>query len=268
MNRRPSWRARPRRWSSTSKAKLGMKVEFTPVTDYAAVGGDADQPQGRPGLVRRLHLRAGLGARSGGKVIPLVQREEDERFKLGLHHHRPCHQDAGRPEGQGRELRFAKLHQRPPDAAQRAAAAPDVDPDKDFKRVAYSGAHDATIAAVAAGKVQAGALNISVWEKFVAEKKVDTDKSCACSSRRRLTTTTTGPCSAAMPEALREQDVAQAFLALDKQHAAKASRSWSCNAQPASCRAKAGELPRTSKRQRRAPACSDAAAACARSDRA
>jgi phosphonate transport system substrate-binding protein len=51
-----------------------------------------------------------------------------------------------------------------------------VDPDKDFKRVAFSGAHDATIAAVAAGKVDAGALNISVWEKFVAEKKVDTSK--------------------------------------------------------------------------------------------
>jgi phosphonate transport system substrate-binding protein len=42
--------------------------------------------------------------------------------------------------------------------------------------VAYSGAHDATIAAVASGKVQAGALNVSVWDKFVAEKKVDTAK--------------------------------------------------------------------------------------------
>jgi phosphonate transport system substrate-binding protein len=51
-----------------------------------------------------------------------------------------------------------------------------VDPDKDFRRVAYSGAHDATIAAVAAGKVQAGALNISVWEKFVADQRVDTSK--------------------------------------------------------------------------------------------
>jgi phosphonate transport system substrate-binding protein len=51
-----------------------------------------------------------------------------------------------------------------------------LDPDKDFRRVAYSGAHDATIAAVASGKVQGGALNISVWEKFVADKKVDTTK--------------------------------------------------------------------------------------------
>jgi phosphonate transport system substrate-binding protein len=51
-----------------------------------------------------------------------------------------------------------------------------LNPEKDFRRVAYSGAHDATIAAVAAGKVQAGALNISVWEKFVADRKIDTSK--------------------------------------------------------------------------------------------
>ena len=51
-----------------------------------------------------------------------------------------------------------------------------VDPDRDLKRVAYSGAHDATVAAVASGKVDAGALNISVWEKLVAEKKVDPAK--------------------------------------------------------------------------------------------
>ena len=35
-------------------------------------------------------------------------------------------------------------------------------------------AHDATIAAVVGGKVQAGALNASVWNKFVQDKKVDT----------------------------------------------------------------------------------------------
>ncbi|MDB5947147.1 MAG: phosphonate transporter, periplasmic phosphonate-binding protein, partial [Ramlibacter sp.] len=43
-------------------------------------------------------------------------------------------------------------------------------------RVAYSGAHDATVAAVASGKVDAGALNISVWDKLVADKKVDQSK--------------------------------------------------------------------------------------------
>jgi phosphonate transport system substrate-binding protein len=49
-----------------------------------------------------------------------------------------------------------------------------LDPDKDFKRVAYSGAHDATIASVVSGKVDAAALDITVWRKFVSENKVDT----------------------------------------------------------------------------------------------
>jgi phosphonate transport system substrate-binding protein len=89
-----------------------------------------------------------------------------------------------------------------------------INPDKDFRRVAYSGAHDATIAAVASGKVQGGALNISVWEKFVAEKKVDTAKV--------RTIYTTPPyydynwaVHADMPVALREK-LTQALLALSK----------------------------------------------------
>ena len=36
-----------------------------------------------------------------------------------------------------------------------------------FSRVAYSGAHDATVAWVQAGKVDAGVLNASVWQKLV-----------------------------------------------------------------------------------------------------
>ena len=51
-----------------------------------------------------------------------------------------------------------------------------VDADKDFKSLAFSGAHDATVAFVQAGKVEAGALNASVWDKLVEQKKVDTTK--------------------------------------------------------------------------------------------
>jgi phosphonate transport system substrate-binding protein len=40
--------------------------------------------------------------------------------------------------------------------------------------VAYSGAHDATIASVVSGKVDAAALDITVWRKFVSENRVDT----------------------------------------------------------------------------------------------
>ena len=49
-----------------------------------------------------------------------------------------------------------------------------INPEKDFKRIAYSGAHDATIASVVSGKVDAAALDITVWRKFVSENKVDT----------------------------------------------------------------------------------------------
>jgi phosphonate transport system substrate-binding protein len=49
-----------------------------------------------------------------------------------------------------------------------------LNPEKDFRRIAYSGAHDATIASVVSGKVDAAALDITVWRKFVGEGKVDT----------------------------------------------------------------------------------------------
>ncbi len=51
-----------------------------------------------------------------------------------------------------------------------------IKPESYFSRVGYSGAHDATVAWVQAGKVDAGVLNASVWEKLVAAGKVDTTK--------------------------------------------------------------------------------------------
>jgi hypothetical protein len=42
-----------------------------------------------------------------------------------------------------------------------------IDPDKDFKNVAFSGAHDATVAFVASGKADGGALNASVLDKLL-----------------------------------------------------------------------------------------------------
>ena len=88
-----------------------------------------------------------------------------------------------------------------------------VNPDVDLKRISFSGAHDATIAAVASGKVDAGALNISVWEKFVADKKVDP-------AQVRVFFTTPGyfdynwSVHADMPLALREK-LSAAFLVLN-----------------------------------------------------
>lgn len=49
-------------------------------------------------------------------------------------------------------------------------------PNDTFSRVGFSGDHSATIAQVQAGAYQVGAVNFKVWEKELAEGKIDTDK--------------------------------------------------------------------------------------------
>jgi phosphonate transport system substrate-binding protein len=156
------------------EGKLGMKVEFTPVTDYAAsVEALANKQVDMAWFGGFTFVQAHV--RSGGKVIPLVQREEDEKFRSVFITTDPTIK--GLADLKGKNVSFGSQSSTSGHLMPRSfLLQANVDPDKDFKRVAYSGAHDATIAAVAAGKVDAGALNISVWEKFVADKKVDPAK--------------------------------------------------------------------------------------------
>jgi len=154
------------------EGKLGLKVEWTPVTDYAAAV---------EAMVNRKVDLAWFGGftfvqanvRSNGRMIPLVQREEDERFrsvfitdaKSGI---------AKLEDLKGRTLSFGSASSTSGHLMPRSfLLAARLNPETDLKRISFSGAHDATIAAVAGGKVDAGALNISVWEKFVADRKVD-----------------------------------------------------------------------------------------------
>ena len=154
------------------ESKLGMKVEFTPVTDYAAAV---------EALVSKKVDLAWFGGftfiqaskRSGGKAIPVVQREEDAQFKSVFITADPAIKSLA--DLKGKDVSFGSPSSTSGHLMPRSfLLAAGIDPEKDFRRVAFSGAHDATIAAVASGKVQAGALNGSVWDKFVAEKKVDT----------------------------------------------------------------------------------------------
>lgn len=194
------------------ESRLGMKVEFTPVSDYAAAVET---------LVNRKVDLAWFGGftfvqahvRSGGKVIPLVQREEDEKFKSVFITADPTIQKLA--DLKGKDVSFGSQsstsgHLMPRSFLLQAG----LNPEKDFRRVAFSGAHDATIAAVASGKVNAGALNISVWDKFVADKKVDTSK-----VRAFYTTPAyfdyNWTVHADMPVALRDK-IAKAFLDLSK----------------------------------------------------
>ncbi len=194
------------------ESKLGMKVEFTPVTDYAA---------SVEALVNKKVDMAWFGGftfvqanvRSGGKMIPIVQREEDERFRSVFITSDDSIKSLA--DLKGKDVSFGSQSSTSGHLMPRSfLLAAGVDPDKDFRRVAYSGAHDATIAAVASGKVQGGALNISVWEKFVADKKIDASKVRAFY--------TTPPyfdynwtVHADMPAAQREK-LTQAFLSLSR----------------------------------------------------
>ena len=154
--------------------RLGTKVEFTPVTDYAAaVEALANKQVDLAWFGGFTFVQA--QQRSGGKVVPLVQREEDAKFKSVF-----ITTDDGiktLADLKGRNVSFGSQSSTSGHLMPRSfLLASGINPDRDFKRVAYSGAHDATVAAVASGKVDAGALNISVWEKLVADKKVDPAK--------------------------------------------------------------------------------------------
>jgi phosphonate transport system substrate-binding protein len=159
--------------ASYLEKQLGMKVEFTPVSDYpAAVEALVNKKVDLVWFGGFTHVQASL--RSGGKIIPIAQREEDTRFQSVF----IAKTDSGIKslnDMKGKQVSFGSQsstsgHLMPRSFLLQAK----IDPEKDFKRIAYSGAHDATIASVVSGKVDAAALDITVWKKFVGENKVDT----------------------------------------------------------------------------------------------
>jgi phosphonate transport system substrate-binding protein len=149
----------------------GLKVEFTPVTDYAAsVEGLINHKIDMVWFGGFTFVQANV--RSKGQVTPLVQRAEDEKFRSVFITTSPSINKL--EDLRGKTLSFGAESSTSGHLMPRSfLLAAKINPDTDLKRIAFSGTHDATVAAVAGGKVDAGALNISVWEKLVAEKKVD-----------------------------------------------------------------------------------------------
>ena len=153
--------------------RLGMKVEFTPVTDYpAAVEALVNKRVDLVWFGGFTHVQAQL--RSGGKIVPIAQREEDTKFQSVF----IAKTDSGiktLADLKGKQVSFGSAsstsgHLMPRHFLLQAS----ITPEKDFRRIAYSGAHDATIASVVSGRVDAAALDITVWRKFVSDNKVDT----------------------------------------------------------------------------------------------
>ena len=159
--------------SAYLEKKLGMKVEFTPVSDYpAAVEALVNKKVDLVWFGGFTYVQAQL--RSGGKIIPIAQREEDTRFQSVF----IAKTDSGiktLADMKGKQVSFGSQSSTSGHLMPRSnLLGAGINPEKDFKRIAYSGAHDATIASVVSGKVDAAALDITVWRKFVAENKVNT----------------------------------------------------------------------------------------------
>ena len=154
---------------------VGTKVDFVPVNDYpAAVEALVNKQVELVWFGGFTYVQAQI--RSGGKIIPIAQREEDTSFRSVF----ITQTNSGikrLADLKGKQVSFGSPSSTSGHAMPRSFLLDaGIDPEKDFKRMAYSGAHDATIAAVVNGRVDAAALDITVWRKFVSENKVDTTK--------------------------------------------------------------------------------------------
>ncbi|MGF6690371.1 phosphonate transport system substrate-binding protein [Metapseudomonas resinovorans] len=190
--------------------QLGMKVEFVPVADYAAVVESL--------AADRLDM-AWLGGFTfvqtrlkTGNAVPLVQREQDEKFTSKFISADPAVKTL--QDLKGKTFAFGSVSSTSGSLMPRYFMQKDgVVPEEFFSRVAYSGAHDATVAWVQAGKVDGGVLNASVWQKLVDAGKVDTNKVTVFATTPPYydyNWTVRGTLDPALAEKIK-----QAFLALD-----------------------------------------------------
>ena len=155
--------------------ELRMKVQFTPVVDYAAtVEGLAAKKLDMVWYGGFTSVQA--VRRTNGTARRLVLRQEDAEFK-SVFVARPSSGIKGLEDLRGKTFAFGSVsstsgHLMPRYFLLQAR----ITPEKDLKQVAFSGAHDATALWVESGKVDAGALNFLVWDKLVQQQKVDLSK--------------------------------------------------------------------------------------------
>ncbi|MGC3893996.1 putative selenate ABC transporter substrate-binding protein [Pseudomonas urmiensis] len=154
--------------------QLGMEVTFVPVADYPAVvealASDKLDLAWLGGFTFvQVHLK-------DPNATPLVQREQDAKFTSKFITADPNVKSLA--DLKGKTFAFGSVSSTSGSLMPRyfMLKNDNIKPETYFSRVAYSGAHDATVAWVQAGKADAGVLNASVWQKLVDAGKVDTDK--------------------------------------------------------------------------------------------
>src|SRR5262245_26762087 len=149
--------------------ETGSKIDLSVPTNYAAVvEAIANDQVDIAYLGGFTYVQA--SKRSG--VVPLVQRERDREF----HSLFITHKDSGinsLSDLKGRRFAFGDVnstsgHLMPEYFMRQAGVDTEV-----ISKAIYSGGHDATALAVANKKVDAGALDETVYQKMVADGKLD-----------------------------------------------------------------------------------------------
>jgi phosphonate transport system substrate-binding protein len=153
--------------------EIGIPVQFTPVVDYAAtVEGMVANKLDLVWFGGLTHVQARI--RTNNTAYAIAMREEDLQFK-SVFITNPQANIKSLQELKGKTFAFGSAgstsgHTMPRYFLLQAG----IIPEQDFSKFSYSGAHDATALWVQSTRVDAGALNFSVWEKLVDTKKVDT----------------------------------------------------------------------------------------------
>src|ERR671919_580636 len=154
--------------------EIGLPVKFTPVVDYAAtVEGLAAN---RLEMVWYGGLTSVQAAKQAKGARRIIMRKEDAEFKS----HFITTKETGvktLKDLKGKTFAFGSVSSTSGHLMPRYFLVKNgVNPEKDFSKFSFSGAHEATEAWVESGRVDAGALNFLVWDKLVETKKVDTSK--------------------------------------------------------------------------------------------
>ena len=155
--------------------EIGIAVKFTPLTNYAAtVEALAAEKVDLVWYGGFTHVQASL--RTQGNAIPLVMRKRDLQFKskfiTNINSGIKSLQDLKQKTFAFGSVSSTSGHLMPRYFLKKAG----LNPEKDFYKFSFSGAHDATAKWVEAGKVDAGSLNEAVWEKLVKSQKINLKK--------------------------------------------------------------------------------------------
>jgi len=145
--------------------ELGMKIDWTPVNDYpAVVEGLAGKKLDLAWLGGFTFVQARLRT---GNAIPIAQRVEDEKF-ISYYIVPGASAVKSLRDLKGKTFAFGSPSSTSGHLMPRFFLLKEgINPDKDFARIAFSGAHDATVAFVASGRAEAGVLNSSVYDRLI-----------------------------------------------------------------------------------------------------